>query len=184
MSCPRRGYRPNVRLYPDVPARRAAALLTDALVIVLLVIFAWLGLRVHDTIDKVAVVGSGVKKVGENVPLVGGPIKDAGEEGENAVHDTANLLGLLTFAIPAVLLLWRALPDRIAAVRRLNTAARVLATADDPERRRAVAMRAAFSLPYAQLLRYTRDPLGDLADGRYEPLIDAVVEDAGLRRRR
>jgi hypothetical protein len=173
-----------VRLYPDVPARRAAALLHDALVIVLLVIFGWLGLRVHDTVDKLAIVGTGVKKVGENIPLVGGSIKDAGEEGESSVHHMANLLGLLTFAIPAVLLLWRVLPDRIAAFRRLNSAARVLQTSDEPERQRALAMRAAFSLPYAQLLRYTSDPLGDLTAGRYGPLIDAAVEDAGLRRPR
>lgn len=176
------GYALVVRLYPDVPSRRAAALLHDALVIVLLVIFAWLGMRVHDTIDKAAVVGSGVKKVGENIPLVGGSIKDAGQEGEDAVHEMANLLGALTFAIPSVLLLWVVLPDRIAAFRRLNAAALVLRGSDEPERRRALAMRAAFSLPYGQLLRYTRDPLGDLTEERYDPLVDAVLEDVGLRR--
>ena len=45
-------------------------------------------------------------------------------------------------------------------------------------------MRAAFALPYETLLRYTADPLGDLAAERYEPLIDAVLEDSGLRRAR
>jgi hypothetical protein len=42
-------------------------------------------------------------------------------------------------------------------------------------------MRAAFSLPYGQLLQYTRDPLGDLEDGRYDALVAAALEDAGLR---
>ena len=42
-------------------------------------------------------------------------------------------------------------------------------------------MRAAFSLPYGQLLAYTRDPLGDLEQGRYDALVEAVLEDAGLR---
>ena len=42
-------------------------------------------------------------------------------------------------------------------------------------------MRAAFSLPYSQLLRYTADPMGDLASGRYEALLAAVLDDAGLR---
>ena len=42
-----------------------------------------------------------------------------------------------------------------------------------PERRRLVAMRAAFSLPYGVLLRYTPDPLGDLVA---EPSLD----DAGM----
>ena len=42
-------------------------------------------------------------------------------------------------------------------------------------------MRAAFSLPFSQLLRYTKDPMGDLASGRYEALLAAVLDDAGLR---
>jgi hypothetical protein len=42
-------------------------------------------------------------------------------------------------------------------------------------------MRAAFALPYGQLLQYTKDPIGDLAAERYEPLVKAVLEDAGLR---
>jgi hypothetical protein len=42
-------------------------------------------------------------------------------------------------------------------------------------------MRAAFSLPYAQLLAYTRDPFGDLAAERYDALVAAALDDAGLR---
>jgi len=48
---------------------------------------------------------------------------------------------------------------------------------------RVVAMRAAFSLPYGQLLEHTRDPLGDLAAERYDALVAAALEDAGLRSR-
>ena len=43
-------------------------------------------------------------------------------------------------------------------------------------------MRAAFALPYGELLRFTRDPLGDLEAGRYDALVDAALDDAGLRR--
>ena len=171
-----------MRMYPDQPGRRTALLLHDGLVLFLLAVFAWLGLKVHDTVDKVSVIGTGVKKVGDAVPVVGDPVKDLGEQGESSVHRTANLLGFLTFSIPALLLLWRVLPDRIAQIRRLTFASRVLRDPDEPDRRRALAMRAAFSLPYGQLLRHTRDPLGDLADERYDALIDAALEDAGLRR--
>lgn len=171
-----------MRFYPDQPGRRAALLLHDGLVVFLLAVFAWLGLKVHDTVDKVSVLGAGVKKVGETVPVVGDPVKDFGERGENSVHHTANLLGALTFLIPAVLLLWRALPDRIAQIRRLTAASRVIGRGMDADARRALAMRAAFSLPYGQLLRHTRDPLGDLADERYDALIEAALDDAGLRR--
>jgi hypothetical protein len=97
------------------------------------------------------------------------------------VHRVALLLGWLTFLLPAAALLSRVLPDRLRQIRTLTDAARVLSPIEDDERRRLVAMRAAFSLPYAQLLAHTRDPLGDLADGRYDALIDAIAEDAGLR---
>ena len=182
MSETRRGYVPAVRLYPDVPGRRARALLHDGLVLLLLALFAWLALKVHDTVDKLSVLGSGVKEVGDHIPFVGGPVSDLGSRGEDSVHNTANLLGWITFSVPSLLVLTRFLPERVTEVRRLNAAARVLRDPLEPERRRALAMRAAFSLPYGQLLRYTRDPLGDLAAERYEPLVDAALEDAGLRR--
>jgi hypothetical protein len=51
----------------------------------------------------------------------------------------------------------------------------------DPARRRVVAMRAAFSLRYGRLLKYTRDPLGDLAAERYDGLVKAALDDVGLR---
>jgi hypothetical protein len=57
----------------------------------------------------------------------------------------------------------------------------VLHGADDPERRRLLAMRAAFALPYGQLLKFTSDPLGDLKAERYDDLVRAALEDAGLR---
>lgn len=42
-------------------------------------------------------------------------------------------------------------------------------------------MRAAFSLPYPALARHTSDPFGDLVAERYDPLVAAALEDAGLR---
>jgi hypothetical protein len=71
-------------------------------------------------------------------------------------------------------------PPRIRQIRQLTAAARVLREPAG-ERRRLLAMRAAFALPYGQLLRYTSDPIGDLAEERYEALLAAVLEDAGLR---
>ncbi|HEX8101693.1 MAG TPA: hypothetical protein VF533_03705, partial [Solirubrobacteraceae bacterium] len=50
----------------------------------------------------------------------------------------------------------------------------------DDERRRLIAQRAAFGLPYGALLRHTPDPLGDLQAGRYEGLVAAELEHAGL----
>lgn len=172
-----------MRFYPEIPQRRFATVGHDVLLVVVLVLLAWLGLKVHDAVDELAVFGSGIKKVGDSVPLVGGPVSDLGQEGEDSVHYLANLLGLVTFGLPALLVLWWLLPERMAQIRRLNAASRVLRGATDPRRRHILAQRAAYSLPYSRLLEYTDDPLGDLAAERYDPLVAAALEDAGLRAR-
>jgi hypothetical protein len=197
-----------MRFYPHAPSERLATLVQDALVVALLVLFAWLALKVHDAIDKLAILGEGVEGAGaaveggfgnaadtvEGTPVVGddlaGALRAAGEgtggeavelgrESQDRVHETADVVGLVTFLAPATVLLFQAVPARIALVRRLTAADRVLA-ADGPERRRLVAMRAAFSLPYDDLLRYTPDPFGDLVEGRYDALVSAARTEAGV----
>jgi hypothetical protein len=201
-----------MRLYPDTPDDRGRAVAKDALVLLTLFVLAWLALKVHDAVDKLAVLGTGVHDTGEAVqngfeaagdavgdlPVVGGEVgdalrdagegtggevADAGREGEERVHDLANLLGLLMFALPATILLVTTLPGRVRQVRELNAAARLLDVSSE-ERRRLIAMRAAFSLPAMELARHTKDPIGDLAEGHYEPLIAAAFDDAGLSLRR
>jgi len=201
-----------MRLYPEIRGPRARALLADLASIILLILFAWAGLQVHDAVDRLAVLGEGVQATGgavqggfesaadavDGTPVVGDDIADGlrsagegsggevvelGEEGEDSAHDLANVLGFATFALPALLLLTRWLPGRIAQVRKLREASTVIGDHATAERRRLLAMRAAFSLPYGQLLHYTKDPLGDLASERYDPLVAAALEDAGLRDR-
>ena len=195
-----------MRFYPDIPHRRTRTIAADAAVLLAIALFAWLAFAVHDAVDQLASLGQGVQDAGgavqsgfesaagsvEGAPVVGGqisdslseaggsasePVREAGEAGEEGVHDLARLLGWLTFLVPAALLLSRALPPRVAQVRRLTAASRVVEGAD----RTLLAQRAAFGLPYATLVRYTADPLGDLAAGRLEPLVAAAREDAGLR---
>ena len=199
-----------MRFYPDIPRSRRDAILGDVLVLVLLLLLAWLGMRVHDAVAELSAVPRGVGDTGAAlqrgfedagdavgaVPAVGGPLgdalRDAGQgaggqiqatarSGEEDVDSLANLLGVLMFLLPAVAVLSRYLPDRIADVRRLTAAARAIGTALTPERERSLAMRAAFGLPYERLARYTRDPLGDLEAGRHDGLVAAALDDAGLR---
>ena len=146
-----------MRLYPDTADDRGRAVAKDALVILTLIVLAWLGLKVHDTVDKLAVLGTGV-------------------------HDLANLLGFLMFAVPASILLVLTVPGRIRQFRELNATGRLLDVTTE-DRRQLVAMRAAFTLPATELARHTRDPIGDLLAGDYEPLIDAAYDRAGLLRR-
>jgi hypothetical protein len=200
-----------MRLYPDTADDRGRAVAKDALVLLTLVVLGWLALKVHDAVDALAVLGTGVRDSGEavesgfgaaadaagGIPVVGGDVEDAlrdagsgtggevaqaGSDGEEKVHDLANLLGLLFFAIPASILLIATLPGRVRQFRELNATERLLDVTSD-ERRRLVAMRAAFSLPARELARHTKDPLGDLEAGRYDPLIAAAYDEAGLRRR-
>ena len=199
-----------MRLYPELRGPRAHALVGDVVAIILLILFAWAGLKVHGAVDRLAVLGEGVQASGNAVqggfesaadavdgtPVVGDEIADGlrssgegsggdvvelGEQGEEGAHDLALVLGFVTFALPALLVVTRWLPARIEQVRRLRAASQALGKHATPERRRLVAMRAAFSLPYGQLLAYTRDPLGDLASERYDALVAAALEDAGLR---
>ncbi|MFL5930258.1 MAG: hypothetical protein ACJ75P_03285 [Gaiellaceae bacterium] len=198
-----------MRFYPQLPGQRIGTISRDLLIVALLLLFALFGKAVHDAVDALAVLGEGVRSGGESVrsgfeaaadavdgtPIVGGDIADGlrdageasggnvaelGQSGEDKVHYLANLLGFVTFAAPAALLLLWMIPPRIRQIRQLTAASRVLREPAG-ERRRLLAMRAAFALPYSQLLRYTKDPIGDLAADRYEPLVEAVLEDAGLR---
>ena len=199
-----------MRFYPDIPSRRAATLGRDALLVLLLVLLALLALQVRNAVNGLAVLGEGVHGAGSSIqggfdsaadavdstPLVGGDLarglRDAGEgsggnvaelgiQGEEKAHRLADLLGLVTFGLPALFLLGNALPARVDQIRRLTAASKVLGEPKSSERRRLVAMRAAFSLPYGELLRFTRDPLGDLEAERYDALVTAAFEDVGLR---
>jgi hypothetical protein len=199
-----------MRFYPDIPAKRARWFLADLLVVLLLLVFALLALEVRHTVDRLAVVSQGVEETGgavqngfgdaadavDDIPVIGGDLADAlesagrssggeveslGRQGVDRTHRLADLLSLLTFFVPAAAILVQYLPGRVARTRRLRAAAKVLAEPSESERRRLVAMRAAFALPYELLLRHTPDPLGDLAAERYDALIRAATEEVGLR---
>lgn len=199
-----------MRLYPDQPGRRLDLIARDLATLLALVLFAKLALEVHDAVDRLAVLGEGVENAGtavsggfdtaadavDGTPLVGdelgdalrgagegsgGEVADLGRGGAGAAHDLADLLGLVFFLLPAIVLLLWALPPRVRQVRRLNAAARVLRDPGSPEREELLAARAAFGLPYGTLLRYTDDPIGDLQAGRHEALVRAELEQAGLR---
>jgi hypothetical protein len=205
----REGYASPMRIYPDTTNERGQAVARDALVLLTLFVLAWLAVKVHNAVDELAVLGTGVRDTGEavqngfemagdaigDVPVVGGEVEDAlrdagsgtggevaeaGREGEERVHDLANLLGVLFFAIPASILLVTTLPGRIRHVRELNAAGKLLVDPTSEERRRLIAMRAAFSLPARDLMRHTPDPIGDLASDRYDALIAAAYEAEGL----
>jgi hypothetical protein len=184
--------------------------LRDVALVLLVVLFAWGGYRVYHAVERLSVLGAGVTNAGTSVesgfgsaagavrgiPLVGGSLAGAlesagrgsggnvvvlGRKGEDEVHRLALVLGLIVFALPTLFVLLILVPPRVRQIRRLTAAGAVLVDTSDPERRRLVAMRAAFGLSYGALLVHTSDPLGDLACGRFDPLVAAALEDAGIR---
>lgn len=216
-----------MRLYPASPRRRAAAMAGDLAVVLLLCLFAWAGVKVHDGIAELAGLGRGIQDSGrglsatahdatgavggafdtaggavQGIPLVGGQLSGAlrsagrsvtrpvtrasdaqaarlvaaGREEVRQTYRLARLMGWLTFVIPALLLLAVALPRRIAQVRRLTAAHRILPGAPPG----VLAARAAYGLPLRALSRHTPDPFGDLAAGRHAGLLAALAEDAGV----
>ena len=199
-----------MRLYPDPPWQRLDLIARDLATVLALVLFGKIALEVHDAVDKLAILGDGVESAGNAVtggfgsaadavdgtPVVGDDLGDAlrgagegsggevaelGRGGAGAAHDLADLLGFVFFLLPSALLLLWALPPRVRQVRRLNAAARVLRDPAEPERQELLAARAAFGLPYGTLLQYTKDPIGDLQAGRFDALVRAELEQAGLR---
>lgn len=198
-----------MRIYPDPPFHRFDLMARDLATVLGLVFLGLVGLEVHDAVDQLAVLGEGVERAGgvvsdgfdsaadavDGTPLVGdelggalrgagegsgGEVEDLGRGGAGAARDLADLLGVVVFGLPAALLLLWSVPPRVGQIRRLNAAVRALELPSE-ERRRLVAMRAAFGLPYGTLLAYTKDPLGDLEAGRYDALVRAELEQSGLR---
>ena len=177
--------------------------------LIALALLAMIGLEVHDAVDNLAVLGEGVESAGNAVsggfdsaadavdgtPLVGDDLGDAlrgaggGTGGEVRISVAAARTPRTGSPTCSASCCSRC-PPRCscsggAAARRADPAAeRCLPGAHEltPERRRLVAMRAA-SGSYGDLLRYTKDPLGDLEAGRYDALVAAELEQAGLRPR-
>src|SRR5436190_2476736 len=125
-----------MRLYPDVVQRRNQTIAGDVAVVALVILFAWLGVKVHDNVAELAGLGRGVRDAGAAVqggfrdagnavggaPVVGGQLRDAlqnagsgtggqaveaGRAGERSAQRLAKLLGWLTFLAPTELLLSR-----------------------------------------------------------------------------
>jgi hypothetical protein len=195
--------------YPSEPRQWTATVVRDVLVLVALLLLAWLASKVHGWVTDVRVVTDALQGAGSSVqngfgtaadalagtPLVGdqlaGALQAAGDAsggnvvdlalaGQDAIDKLALGLALLTFLVPAVILLVLYVPMRIAQTRRLRASRLVFRDDLDPGRKQLLAQRAAFSLPVDHLVKFTQDPLGDLLRGEYDDLVHALMDDAGL----
>lgn len=184
-------------------------MIRDALVVLALLVLAWLGRGMFGLVDNLRAVTDAVDSAGSSVqdsfgaaaevlsatPVVGddiagalesagaasgGNVVDLALTGDTAIHRLALTLGVLTFVIPAAILLLLYIPMRVGQTRRLRASRQVYRDEHNPERRRLLAMRAALSLPTDHLVQFSPDPIGDLIRGDHDALVAALLEEAGL----
>src|SRR3954451_18668764 len=78
-----------MRLYPASPARRAATLAGDLTVALLVALFAWSGIKVHDGIAQLAGIGRGIEQSGRGISATAhdatGAVRDGFDSAGGAV---------------------------------------------------------------------------------------------------
>lgn len=114
----------------------------------------------------------------------GDPLVSAGHQIHDAIYHTAVVLGLLVAIPPIILVLlpyagwrWRDMRETGAALAFVRIAA---LTGRADQARAVLAYRAVSSLSFRQLMSASADPVGDLAQHRYDRLADAMLKRAGL----
>ena len=114
----------------------------------------------------------------------GDPLVSAGHQVHDAIIQVAIVLALLV-ALPPILLVllpygawrWRDMRETGAAL----AFVRIASITGRAEQARAVlAYRAVSTLSFRQLMSASADPVGDIAERRYERLADAMLKRAGL----
>ena len=143
------------------------------------------GRQIGDALGGIPVIGH---NVGDLVQLSLGvaarPFLSVGLSLEHMVLLIATLLSVIVLVMALALWLHRYLPWRWARLRRLRAAARVIRGSPSiggEELDRLLASRALHRLSYADLLRYSPDPFGDWARGRFGRLAEAELASVGLR---
>ena len=198
-----------MKLYADLPGRRLAQILTDVGIVAWLVLWAWVGRRVHDVTMALAEPGRQLQGAGagfreklnaagdgvDNLPLledrIAGPfrsaagagtdIEKAGTDLVSAVERFAVLLGWTTALIPILIVgIWWAIA-RARFVRRASASQRFIDADDDLD---LFALRAMANQPMASLAKVSSDPSGAWRRGDRETIRAlALLElrDSGLR---
>lgn len=196
-----------MRLYPDLAVARRRQIRSDLLVAACLALFAGLAWLVRDAVLLLTVISTGFTDGAGGVqeslatlggdlaglPLVGDELQDAvlglseatagnavaaGESVTSAVTATANTLALVTFTLPAFLLLMLWLPRRLARARAWAAASTALAAPTPPVQ--LLALRALCQLPLQTLTRATPRPFEAYQVGDYGPLVRALYEHEGV----
>ncbi len=174
-----------MKLYSDIPGRRAVQMATDVGIVVWVVLWVRIAQRVHDAAMALAAPGRSLADAGisfrdtmsgagdgvDNLPLladrvatpfrsaagVGGEIEKAGTDLVSAVERVSLLLALTTAVVPIVIVgaTWLVLRSRF--VRRATAAQRFIDAEPDLD---LFALRAMANQPMPRLARVCDDPAG------------------------
>lgn len=115
----------------------------------------------------------------------GDSLISAGQTGSHAIHLMALILGVVVASIPILLAVVIFVPRRLRLISDMRgvhiTLKRALANPElTPQMLEILAGRAIYTLPYNQLLAYSRNPAEDWYLRRFEPLARAELERHGL----
>jgi hypothetical protein len=115
----------------------------------------------------------------------GDPLIASGQAGYQAIHMLALVLGVITAALPIALLALIYLPRRLRLISDMRgihvTVRRALARPElTPQMLEILAGRAIYTMPYQELLQYSRNPAEDWYSRRFEPLARAEMARHGL----
>lgn len=172
-----------MRLYADVPARRARQMVAEVLTVVGVALSVRAGIAVHGSIGQLAEPGRAAQDAGLSVadsagrgeraaadlPLVGSTLRrpfealrdggislaEAGQAQQEFVADLALWFGVFVAALPALVLLGFYLPRRIRWIREASAAVRL---AEMPDGTQVLAARALVTLPLRKLAQTGTDP--------------------------
>lgn len=174
-----------MKIYADLPARRARQVAADLFMAGWVVLWVWVGTRLDDLVMNLAVPGrkladagtgiqEGLESAGgtlADVPFMpdavrtpfdtaggaGGALRDAGRAQVDAVDQLATFLGVTIAVIPILLLLILWLPLRVRFIRQATSAQRFIDAAADLD---LFALRALARQPMTTLARVHDDPAG------------------------
>ncbi|PRY56639.1 hypothetical protein BCF74_11834 [Knoellia remsis] len=198
-----------MKLYADLPGRRLVQILADLGMVAWVIVWVWVGRRVHDVTMALAEPGRRLEGAGaglrdrltsagnnvDDLPILddriaepfrsaagaGTSIEDAGRDLVTAVERFALVIGWTTALVPIlIIVLWWALA-RGRFVRRATAAQRFVDADDDLD---LFALRAMANQPMAALARVSDDPSGAWRRGDRETIRALALlelKDSGLR---
>ncbi len=195
-----------MKLYAESPRVRSRQLITDAAVVVWVLLWIAIGRLISDLVNRLGGPGRAIENAGtdfatsledagervRDLPVAGAALQDsfesvsgagrslarAGVGQQEAVNDLAVLLGVLFAFLAIGYALIRYLPGRVAWIREATAAHRIRIDADDLY---LFAVRAIATRPLHELRRATPDPAGAFSAGDYEPLAAVELDALGLR---